>query len=522
MSSVLDEVVDGVEPAPGILSVMAGSRPAFLLSIDVGTSGVRASLFDDAGAETILHQGRRRTEGPLSDLGEFDPDALVEEVIASIDELLASSSYTNEIQFIALSTFWHSLVGVDATGAPTTPLLSWADTRAARIANDLRGSFDESEIHVRTGCRFHASYWTAKLLWIRNEWPERFAATHRWLGFGEYLCLRLFGGTGATISLASATGLFNQRACDWDWDFIRALDIAPGTLPRIDDEDRPRLTEAFARRWPALAAARLAVVVGDGATNNIGAGCTTKDKIALMVGTSGAMRVVFAGGPPDELPPALWSYRASRTRVTVGGALSDGGGLFRWLRESFSLETTDLESKLAALEPDSHGLTILPFWSGERSTGWSPDARGTIFGLKQETQPVEIVRAALEAIAYRFALIARALDDIAPNANIVASGNALRYSPVWIQILADVLGRPVELGNTREASTRGAALLALEAVGKIATIEDVSVSAGEVFEPNVVELDVFQPGVFQPDLARHARYREGLARQEELYARLFG
>ena len=118
MSSVLDEVVDGVEPAPGILSVMAASRPAFLLSIDVGTSGVRASLFDDAGAETMSHPGTRR--GAVSDLGEFDPDALIDEVIATIDELLASS-VASEIQFIAISTFWHSLVGVDATGAPTTP-----------------------------------------------------------------------------------------------------------------------------------------------------------------------------------------------------------------------------------------------------------------------------------------------------------------------------------------------------------------------------------------------------------------
>jgi gluconokinase len=109
-------------------------------------------------------------------------------------------------------------------------------------------------------------------------------------------------------------------------------------------------------------------------------------------------------------------------------------------------------------------------------------------------------------------LIARALEHIAPDAKVVASGNALRYSPVWIQIIADVLGRSVVLGNTPEASTRGAALLALEAVGKIATIEDVSVSSAEVFEPEV----------FQPDMVRHARYREGLARQEQLYARLFG
>jgi gluconokinase len=486
---------------------MTSTRPAFLLSIDVGTSGVRAALFDDRGVETISTQARRRSEGALSDLGEFDPNALVEEVVTTIDELFASFVDSAQIEFVAISTFWHSLVGVDALGNPTTPLLSWADTRAARIAKTLRASFDETEIHLRTGCRLHASYWPAKLRWLRSEWPERFAGTTKWLGFGEFLCLRLFDETVAGVSLASATGLFNQRSCDWDWDFIRRLEISPDTLPKIDDTSRPKLSEAFARRWPALAEARLAVVAGDGAANNIGAGCSTKDDVALMVGTSGAMRVVFAGDPPERLSPALWSYRASRTRVAIGGALSDGGGLFRWLRESLNLETTDLEQKLAALDPDVHGLTILPFWSGERSTGWSPDARGVILGLRQETQPVEIVRAALEAIAYRFASIAHALEPIAPGARIVATGNALRSSPVWIQIMADVLGRPIRLGNSTEASIRGAALLALEAVGKIATIEDVSVSTAEVF---------------QPDMARHVRYREGLARQEELYERLFG
>ena len=194
--------------------------------------------------------------------------------------------------------------------------------------------------------------------------------------------------------------------------------------------------------------------------------------------------------------------------MVVGGALSDGGGVVQWLYESFSpyRDYSTLQEKLAELEPDAHGLTVLPFWSGERSTGWNADARGGIFGLRQQTKPVEIVRAVLESIAYRFALIARGLDDVAPNAMIAASGNALRSSPVWLQIIADVLGRPLLLGGTAEASSRGAALLALEAVGKIATIEEDQFAVDQVFEP---------------DMSRHARYQQGLARQEELYKHVF-
>jgi gluconokinase len=474
---------------------------ASLLSIDVGTSGVRAALFNERGDEVPGARVRSRREA-ATEFAELDADALVDEVVKTVDELLTYPLHVaGQIDLIAISAFWHSLIGVDDNGLASTPLLTWADTRAAHFAKDLRASFNESEIHARTGCRFHPSYWPAKLRWLKHEHAGKFLNTRCWLGFAEYLCLHLFGETATSVSMASATGLFNQQRCDWDWDFINALDINPDTLPEIKTRPSARLSDTFARRWPRLAEARLVSVVGDGAANNIGAGCSTKDRIALMIGTSGAMRVVFAGEPPAEVAPALWCYRVCQNRMVIGGALSDGGGLVQWLTQALNVDKDDI----AALEPDSHGLTILPFWSGERSTGWSGDARGGIFGLTQQTMPVEILRAALESIAYRFALIARALDRIAPNATIVASGNALRSSPVWLQIMADVLGRPLLVGGTAEASSRGAALLALEAVGKIAPLEEDSVLGEQVFEP---------------DMMRHIRYQEGLARQEELYKRL--
>ena len=507
MSSVLDDVIDEVEPAPNIVSVMAGTKPSMLLSLDVGTSGVRAALFDERGNEVPGARARsHRNLATLSDFAELEADALVDEVIKTIDELMTYHFHAaGQIDLIAVSAFWHSLIGVDAEGLPTTPLLTWADTRAAQYERNLRAQFAEREIHARTGCRFHASYWPAKLRWLENEHPAKFSSTRYWLGFAEYLFLRLCGEIATTVSMGSATGLFNQLNCDWDWDFVEALGISPDTLPEVKTRISARLSEAFTFRWPALAEARLVTIVGDGAANNIGAGCATKDKLALMIGTSGAMRAVFAGEPPDKIPSSLWSYRASDRYVVVGGALSDGGGLIKWLTESLNVDAASLQEDVAALEPDSHGLTVMPFWSGERSTGWSADARGAIFGLRQQTTPAEIVRAALEAIAYRFALIARDLDEVAPNATIVASGNALRSSPVWLQIIADVLGRPLMFGGTAESSIRGAALLALEAVGKIATIDE----------------EVVVEQVFEPDMSRHAVYQRGLVRQVELYERLY-
>ena len=507
MSSVLDEV-DALEPSPDILSVIAGAKSAFLLSLDIGTSGVRAALFDDSGIE-ISGVSSQNRPASFSDLGVLDPDAIVTQVVEAIDDLLASASNAHRVSFISISCFWHGLMGVDVDGRPTTPLMSWADTRAAQSATFLKSRFDERQVHRHTGCRFHPSYWPAKLHWLSEVEPDVFASTKRWFGFSEYLCQHLFGTTAISVSMASATGLLDQRTCEWDWQFIQTLKVPEQTLPDIaGDNEQPQLLAKFVKRWPALAEARLATVVGDGAANNIGAGCATSNQVALMIGTSGALRLVYDGDPPDEVPPGLWSYRVDRSRVVVGGALSDGGALYRWLTDLMCIsdDLTDLESRLAALDPDSHGLTVLPFWSGERSTGWSADARGAILGLTQQTKPIEIVRAALEAIAYRFALIAKALESFTSDPTIVATGNALRSSRTWLQIIADVLGKRVVLTNVREASTRGAALLALEAVGKIETLQPDSLRIEEAFEP---------------DTTRHAQYRKGLFRQQEIYDRLF-
>src|SRR2546423_1486264 len=269
MSSVLDDVVEEIERALDIVSVMAGTKPSFLLSIDAGTSGVRAALFDEHGKPTVQVRNSRDL-ATATDFAELDPDTLVDEVVKTIDELFTYHYHSaGQLELIAISAFWHSLLGIDADGRPTTQLLTWADTRVAHTANNLREQFDEHEIHSRTGCRFHPSYWPAKLQWLKREQPARFRETRCWLGFAEYLCLRLFGETAISISMASATGLFNQRSCDWDWNFVDALGISPDTLPQVKERLDARLSETLAFRWPALAEARLVTVAGDGAANNI-------------------------------------------------------------------------------------------------------------------------------------------------------------------------------------------------------------------------------------------------------------
>ncbi|HVG32180.1 MAG TPA: gluconokinase [Pyrinomonadaceae bacterium] len=487
-----------------------------VVAVDIGTSSVRAALYDASGQEIsgtvsrVVRQFSTTRDGGAED----DPEEAIATVARVIDNLLAQThAFSSRIDAVAVSCFWHSLIGVDVEGQAITPLFGWADTRSARWTEELRRRFDERAVHARTGCRFHSSYWPARLLWLKDERAFVYSRVHRWMSFGEFLMARFFGNNfaEASASLASGTGMLNLRDIAWDAELVQGLDIDAEQLPTIASAHKAvvGLAPAYARRWPSLNRASWFPAIGDGAANNLGAGCVTRSSVALMVGTSGAMRVLYNGAPPAELPHALWCYRADRERVVVGGALSDGGGLYGWMNEALAVgfDEEELSVALASMKPDAHGLTLLPFWSGERSTNWAMHARGAILGLTMHTSPLEILRAAMEAISYRFALIAHALDSFAPGAEIIASGGALAASPVWVQIICDVLGRPLKLSGTAEASSRGAVLLALEATGKINRLEDAPAPPVRIFEP---------------DMAHHARYLSGLERQQKIYRQIIG
>jgi gluconokinase len=259
--------------------------------------------------------------------------------------------------------------------------------------------------------------------------------------------------------------------------------------------DRPAFFESRGMRATPFRSAGDGTSVAGGAPNGA----------AGMIGTSGAERVVWAPPGEFEIPWGTWCYRVDQRRLVLGGALNDGGSLFDWLRRRLRLPSiARVEAEIQSIAPDSHGLTVLPFWGGERSTGWADDARGAIVGLRLHTTPAEILRAALEAVALRFAELDRVLMSAMPSSReVVASGGALLHSPAWLQIMADVLGRPVHASAEPEASSRGAALLALEALGYLdQPLESLS--------PNVRRL-------YTPVSAATQRYAAAAERQRRLY-----
>ena len=482
---------------------------SLILALDIGTSSVRAALYDFNGEvlpSTMVKNERTLTA--TDDGGaEIDANEAFAQIKQAVDDVLEKSAkIKGEIAYVAASSFWHSLVGVDEKGKPTTKVFGWADTRSAKYVADLRKKFDESEVHNRTGARFHSSFWTAKLLWLRKDFSKIFERTDKWLSFSDYAALKFFGEAATGVSMASATGIYNLRLNDWDAELIKFLRIKKANLPEIVAEDAQtfQLNAEYKKRWARLSNAKWLTAIGDGAANNIGAGCVEKSKAALMIGTSGAMRVAFAGDVPKKIPGGLWCYRIDRKRVIIGGALSDGGGLYRWLKDNLKLNGTDdeIETEIERRVPDSHNLTFLPFLAGERGTGYHETAHGAVLGLHSSTDAIDVAQAALESVAYRFAAIYDQLNDICKIKEIIASGGALRESPVWTQIIADVLAANMSLPDVREASSRGAVLLALESIGAVESIEKQHTPKG---------------AEFKFDKKRHALYKKARQRHEKFY-----
>jgi gluconokinase len=488
-----------------------GEAAPLVLAIDVGSSSLRTNLFTaDAGQvpgceAQLAYDVRVTPDGGV----EIEPEYLLERIFEAIDRtLVLPGEHSGSIVGVGMCSLVSNVLGIDARGHPTTPIYTWADTRCAGEAAQLRGIVDERAVHERTGCYIHSSYLPARLLWLRRAMPEAYARTARWITLGDWLYLRLFGEAGQSLSVASWSGLLDRHSLDWDATWLDYLGLTRDNLPPLVDADTPftGLRQEFAQRWPQLRDAPWFPCVGDGASSNLGSGGWAADRVAVQVGTSSAMRVIVPGNV-TQVPEGVWCYRATRDLALLGGALSEGGNLLDWLRRTLNVgDWQALSLEAAALPPDTHGLTLLPFIAGERSPGWNPAARASLGGLTLATRPVDIIRAAQEAIMYRFGLIYDQLCGMLPAPGmVIASGGALLNVPGWIGMLSDVLGVPVTASGESEASSKGVAMLVLRALGIIREFSEVPTSLAETYRPN---------------MANHEVYRRAMERQQAMYAAL--
>jgi len=464
-----------------------------VLALDLGTSSVRALVFDERGGAVPGLLARRPTHLEIGDEGkaELDPDKVVGALGECLDEL-AGGGRLDGIEHVATSCAWHSVIALGADGRRLTGALTWADTRAAPLVAELRSRADMDRLQAATGARPHTLYWTVKLPWLARELSP---APARYLGLAEYVTGALLGDPAASPSMASGTGLLQLATATWDEQALELAGVDAAALPEIAPGDwRGRLGPEGAGRWPALAGATWHPATGDGAASNVGAGCVSPDRVAVNIGTSAAIRAVEEAGKAAPLRRELWRYLVDDDHVVSGAAFSGAGNLYAWLRQVTALpEEGSVEAELAKVPPGSRGVVVMPYHAGSRPPLDLAAGSGAITGLSLATTAVEILAATLESVCYRLAAGYEALaSNMGREPEVVASGGAIVASPWWQQTLADVLARPVRIVDEPEASARGAAMVAL----------------GHTTDPATVRVVDPHPGAVEAQRAARARHED--------------
>lgn len=420
-----------------------------VLAFDIGSSSTRAAMFDARGRRTGREFAR-----PYSIRYARDGSAGLDPRILRAAARAALTTFkSRRFDVVAGCAFWHGLLGLDVKLRPITPIYSWADSRCRADAAKLREEFSETEILQRTGCMLRFCFWPAKLRWLRRMNRVLFSRVRFWVSPSDWIWKELFGELATSESMASATGLFDLTSRSWNSGMCEASRIRVSQLPPI----RHSLGDD----------ARVLTAIGDGAAGNIGSNATSENIAAINLGTSAAVRVMTHRALP--IPNGLFRFVAGNQTFVLGGAISNAGNLRCWCQRHLRLSpSARLERKAAATD----SLVALPFMLTERAPDW-PEFPAAISNHNLTTTPLEIFRALTTGALYRLADVFDLVEQsVGDTDRIIVSGGMTRSAGV-LEILADALGRDLELAIDREASLRGAAFYAVFRDGNLLSARQI-------------------------------------------------
>jgi gluconokinase len=464
----------------------------FMLGVDIGTTSTKTVVFALDG-KVISHHA---VEYPLlctaPGMAEQDPQQILAAVLESIGVAVQrAQARPEEIALVSFSAAMHSVIALDRDNQLLTNSITWADNRASVWSARLRDEFDGHAIYARTGTPIHPMSPLCKLMWLRHDHADIFNRAARFVGVKEYVFFHLFGRWLVDHSIASATGLFNLQAMQWDDEALAliGIDAAQLSTPVPTTEVVQGLDRAVATQLGLRADTPFVIGANDGVLSNLGVNAIAPGQVAVTIGTSGAMRSVV-DRPVTDPSGRTFCYALTEQHWVVGGPVNNGGNIFRWVRDELATSEaqaardagvdpyealTQIAEKIA---PGAEGLLFHPFLAGERAPLWNADLRGSFFGLALHHRKEHMIRAALEGVIFNLYSILPAVEDlIGPTKTMMATGGFAR-SALWRQMMADIFEREVEVPQSVESSCLGAAVLGLYALGKVSSLAVIADMVG--------------------------------------------
>ena len=458
-----------------------------LLAHDLGTTGNKASLFDTQGNLVASSFHSYETEYLHNGWAEQNPEDWWTAVKTSTTELIQQSKV--DAKRIAVISFSGQMMGcllVDPKGNPLRKAIIWADQRSVAEAHHLADRVGEENVYRITGHRISPTYSAEKIAWVRGNEPEVFRKAYRALQAKDFVRFRLTGRMATDYSDASGMNSWDIRKKEWSAEILNALGIPGELLP----ETRPSVE--VAGEIPSQVAVELgiprgtpvAIGGGDGPCAAVGAGVVGEGDAYCYIGSSSWIAIANPGPVYDPARRTVNFYHLDPDMVTPTGTMQSAGASYQWVRNTFCREemsqaeqqgisTYELMNQQAEQsQPGAGGLLFLPYLMGERSPHWNPEARGVFLGLSLSHNKADILRSVLEGVCFNLRIILEAFTAQGieiPAIKVIGGGARGRF---WRQIMADILGRPIQtLALLEEATSLGAAVAGGVACGVFQSVK---------------------------------------------------
>jgi gluconokinase len=468
----------------------------YCIGIDIGTGSTKAIAIDVQGNKLQQAQGYYATQSSDEYNTQYPNDiwsAFQTCIREIVDTIKAPPS------FIALSSAMHSLLLVDEHGVPITDVLTWADNRSAHIAAQLHTSTKGESIYNATGTPIHAMSPLCKIRWFKEHEPEIFQHAHKFISIKEYIWWKLFQTYEVDYSIASATGLFNINTLTWHDESLEIAGIRKEQLSIPVDTNFQRHTVL-----PTLGihdAVKIMIGASDGCMANVGSFAKEPGIAALTIGTSGAIRVA-SKRPVLNFKGMTFNYYLDAKTFICGGPINNGGVVLQWyaqhfLQRALTPETYSIIFKqLDQTSPGAEGLCFLPYLYGERAPLWSSNTCGTFHGIKAHHRQEHFTRAVIEGITLALYHIGVHLHEASLSFDQIHVSGGFVHAPAWLQLLADIFGKPVNLYKTEDASALGAAYMGLTTNGFISNDQQLKPREATQFIPRSEHTNTYQNVVF--------------------------
>jgi gluconokinase len=473
-----------------------------IIGVDVGTSSTKISAYTQEGNILASAQESYPLLQPQPGYAEQDPEVICSATLSCIGHVCLGLPPGTQVEALSFSAAMHGIMAIDQNGNTLTPILTWADTRSQDEAAEIRQSINASDIYTATGVPIHPMSPLCKLRWLRKNRPALMQQAVIFAGIKEYLIYRLTGRWLMDQSMASATGMFDILQLQWhppalEWAGIRKeqLPDTVGTMEVIQG-----INDRWVKEWGISSDCKLIPGASDGCLANLGSGAMETGQLALTVGTSGAVRMTVSNPRPDP-GGRTFNYILMPGYFVTGGPVNNGGIILKWFSEQILDKKFDgakdfnwFLDEAAKTPPGADGLICLPYFMGERAPCWNAAVKGLFYGMRLTHNRSHMMRALVEGICFSLYQVSEIVSANAGPYNRILASGGFTQSGQWMQWIADIFGRTVQVAQDNDASATGAAMLGWMAIGRVSQWSDFKswVQIRQSFEPGKASHEIYQ------------------------------